>query len=124
MTRPTDDAGETSENVPRPRSYSGGYHEYNGLRIRSLRIARNDWSIRLATISKQNANLLSELHRQRATKQLNLLPLGTTNSRNLVYQAFVRGVVLSSRQRSFLEHRAGIVDLTGTKWHFQEQYLL
>ncbi|VEL12579.1 unnamed protein product, partial [Protopolystoma xenopodis] len=30
------DAGETSRNVPRPRSYSGNYHAYNVLRTRFL----------------------------------------------------------------------------------------
>ncbi|VEL22169.1 unnamed protein product [Protopolystoma xenopodis] len=32
MTRLTDDGGETSGNVPRPRSYSGNDDAYNGLR--------------------------------------------------------------------------------------------
>ncbi|VEL11899.1 unnamed protein product [Protopolystoma xenopodis] len=35
MARLTDDAGETSENVPRPRFDFGNDHAYNGLQARS-----------------------------------------------------------------------------------------
>ncbi|VEL29507.1 unnamed protein product [Protopolystoma xenopodis] len=39
MARLTDDAGETSGNVPRPRSYSENDHAYYGLRTRCVTLS-------------------------------------------------------------------------------------